>query len=266
MEEDIVFASVRHALDQGVQRVYLIDNGSTDSTVGEAVAAGATLVMTFSTEKFDEIFKYRLINEQIAHLSAQSGLDQIWWLMMDADEFTTTPNEASLPSFLGGLDPRCRIVGARVLDHYPVPGSHLAPRAHPLSMETLCLEKSDQRCMLGHHKHPAFLWKQTQRRIVVEPGFHQLWCKGEALYEPDRSLVLDHFPYRNEEEMRRRLTRLMERGVTAESHKADADRHMRARLQSLDAVYQAQFDRVIDYRTGKAGITVADRATVLGVL
>src|SRR5580692_11506323 len=47
MEEDVVEATVRNALAQGVEAVYLVDNASTDETVERAVAAGAILAESF---------------------------------------------------------------------------------------------------------------------------------------------------------------------------------------------------------------------------
>ena len=263
LEQDIVYASVSNAFDQGARRVYLIDNGSPDETIAEAVSAGATHVLTFNTERFDELFKYELINDHLEHLSRQSGLDKVWWMLMDADEFNSAPGGSSIREFLGTVDARCRVIGARVLDHFPSPEVEYTPRTHPMSAQPKCREKVDHRCMLGHHKHPIFLWDRRRKPIVVEPGFHQVRCKGEALYEPAESLILDHFPFRNEPDMRRRLRLLMVRGVTEATRRADADAHMRARLESLDAVYRGDFTKVIDYRTGLAGITVCDRSEVL---
>jgi hypothetical protein len=263
LEQDIVYAVVRHAFEQGVDRVYLIDNASPDSTIEEAEAAGAKHMLTFHTDEFDEQFKYRLINLEIERISNGSGFDRVWWMMMDADEFTSSLDGQLLPEFLAAVDARCRVVGARVLDHYPTPGVAYQPRTDPLRVQPSCREKRDHRCMLGHHKHPLFLWERRSRPIVVEPGFHQLSCRGEALYEPPRSLILHHFPFRNEGDMRHRLTLLMERGTTDETRRGDADLHMRARLESLDAVYAGNYDRIIDYRTGQTGITVRDWRTLL---
>lgn len=257
-EEDIIHATVRNAFELGAERVFLLDNGSTDDTVVEAEAAGATHVLTFVTESFDELFKYRLINEFIEHLSGASGHDRLWWLLMDADEFVTVPNGGPLLEHLATVDERCRVLGARVLDHYPTPGVAYEPRTHPIDVQPMCREKVDHRCSMGHHKHPVFLWDRERKRIIVEPGFHQLRCVGEALYEPDVSLVLHHFPFRNEVDSRRRLDLLARRGSTAATQVASADAHMVARRRSLDAVYAGRYDEIIDYRTGKPGITVED--------
>jgi hypothetical protein len=264
-EEDIVYASVRHAFEQGVDRVYLIDNGSPDSTVDEAIAAGATHVLTFYTERFDEPLKYQFVNLEIERISQDSGFDRVWWLMIDADEFTSAPHGQALPDFVAATDARCRVVGARVFDHYPTPGMRYEPRTDPLAVQAMCREKTDHRCMIGHHKHPLFLWTKRRRPIDVDPGFHQLTCRGEPLYEPPQSLILRHFPFRNEDATRQRLALLTQRGATEESRKADADLHMRARLESLDAVYRGDYSRVVDYRSGRPGVVLRDWRDFQGI-
>jgi hypothetical protein len=263
-EEDIIHATVQHAFELGAEKVFLLDNGSTDDTITEAVAAGATHALTFITESFDEHFKYRMINEHVAQLSETSGQERVWWLMMDADEFIRRPDDTDLPDWLAGIDARCRVVGARVLDHYPTPGVAYERRTHPIEVQAMCREKVDHRCSLGHHKHPVFLWDRARREIEVEPGFHQLRCVGEALYEPSDSLVMHHFPFRNESTSRQRLELLARRGSTVETQRASADAHMAARLRSLEAVYSGRYEEVEDYRTGLPGITVQPWQDVVG--
>ncbi len=264
MEEDIIFAAVRNALALGAESVILLDNGSDDATVAEAEAAGATHVLTFKTKSFDEAFKYRLINEYIEQVSRQHGSDRIWWLLMDADEFIRVPGDETLVDFLSHVDDRCRVVGARVLDHYPTPGVGVGHRADPLSAQPMCYEKLDHRCELWHNKHPLFLWSADKKRIIVEPGFHQLRCRFEATFEPPTSLILDHFPFRNETRCRERLARLATRGSTELTVEMSADRHMQARLASLDAVYTGNYDEVIDYRTGRRGVVLSHWRDVVG--
>ncbi len=54
MEDDVVEATVKNALAQGVERVFVVDNASTDATVERAVAAGAVLAECYSTEVYEE--------------------------------------------------------------------------------------------------------------------------------------------------------------------------------------------------------------------
>src|SRR5277367_6805204 len=60
-ESDVVEASVANAFAQGVERVYLVDNASTDDTVARALAAGATLADSFETECIQESVRVLLM-------------------------------------------------------------------------------------------------------------------------------------------------------------------------------------------------------------
>lgn len=256
-EADIIYASVSHAFRLGAAEVFLMDNGSADATISEAEAAGARHVMTFTTDSFDELFKYKLINEQVRQRSRSSSHDRIWWMMMDADEFSNTTDGEPLPDLLSMVDRRCRVVGARVFDHYPTPALPYMPRTDPLDVQPMCREKVDHRCQLGHHKHPVFLWDRHRPEIVVEPGFHQLRCTGEALYEPDWSLLLHHFPFRNEADSRERLELLAVRGF-ADHDGVEYHAHVKSRMAALSSVYSARYNEIPDHLTGQLGIRVVD--------
>src|SRR5215208_6033762 len=53
-EADIVEATVANARVQGCERVYVVDNGSSDDTVEKARSAGAILARRFATVRYDE--------------------------------------------------------------------------------------------------------------------------------------------------------------------------------------------------------------------
>jgi hypothetical protein len=262
-ESDIIYASVRNAFNLGAEKVFLLDNGSGDDTIAEAVAAGATHVLTFMTDGYDEPLRIRFMNDYLQHLSERSGHERIWWLLMDADEFVHTIDGAPLTDLLADVDVSCRVIGARVLDHYPLPGGVYVPRTDPLASQPNCREKVDHRCLAGHHKHPIFLWHRHLPAIEIEPGFHQLRCEGAALYESTESVVLHHFPFRNAEVSRERLQLLARRGYTEGTTAAAAHAHIAARLASIEAVYEGRYDEVVDYRTGRPGITVEPWTEVL---
>lgn len=257
-EADIAHAVVEHTLEQGVDRVFLLDNASTDATVPEAEAAGASLVGSFSTDAYDELLRCDLINVLIDRISRAQRVEKMWWLVADADEFISAPRGLLLPEFLSELDDTIRVVGARVFDHFPTPGVRYETRSNPIDTQPMCREKRDHRCELGHHKHPVFLWDAARRPIEIEPGCHQVRCPGEALYEPNDSLFMHHFPFRNEADARRRLSALLARGVTDDSRAANADGHIKARYASIDAVYKGRYDRVLDYRSGRLGVKLTD--------
>src|SRR5262245_22591009 len=78
MEADIVADSVRNALTQGCERVYLVDSGSSDGTVEIAVGQGAILAQSFVTEHYDEHLRLRYMNKVVSEVSASETDDHIW--------------------------------------------------------------------------------------------------------------------------------------------------------------------------------------------
>ena len=80
MEEDVIAATVANAFAQGCERVYLVDNASTDGTVREAEAAGAVLAEVFATERYDEVLRLEIMNRVVREMSEESGSEHVWWL------------------------------------------------------------------------------------------------------------------------------------------------------------------------------------------
>src|SRR5262249_45555665 len=148
-------ATVRNAFEQGCDRVLLFDNDSPDETVAVALAAGAELIRTFSTGHHDDEFRIGLMNDAVADMSESDDARHIWWLWCDADEFPHGPRGLTVREFLASLDRSFRIVGGRVVNHYPGP---VAPRYvsgfHPLDFQPLAEELPERRCWLWHRKHP----------------------------------------------------------------------------------------------------------------
>ena len=54
MEADVVAASIRNAVTQGCERMYVVDNASPDDTVSVALAEGAILARSFTSERYNE--------------------------------------------------------------------------------------------------------------------------------------------------------------------------------------------------------------------
>ena len=78
LDGDIIEATVRNAFAQGVERVYVIDNGSDDETVAHAAAAGAEIDEVYHTKQFNPRLAQVLINGLVAGnpciaVSATSG-------------------------------------------------------------------------------------------------------------------------------------------------------------------------------------------------
>ena len=91
MEADIVAGNIRNAHTQGCERVDLVDNGSPDETVANAVAEGAVLARSFTTDRYDEHLRLRHMNDVVAEVSESEPDQHIWWHFLDADEFVHGP-------------------------------------------------------------------------------------------------------------------------------------------------------------------------------
>ena len=87
MEEDVVGSTVRNALTQGCERVYLVETRARDSTVEAAIDAGATLAKLYATAHYDEVERIKHLNDVVATVSSAEPDEHIWWLDLDADEF-----------------------------------------------------------------------------------------------------------------------------------------------------------------------------------
>jgi hypothetical protein len=102
-----------------VERVYLVDNASTDDTVARAVGAGAELAEVFRTACSQESLRILIMNSVVWRVSSAESSEHVWWLWLDADEFPEGPEGQTIKQYLDGLDRRFRVVGSRYYQHFP---------------------------------------------------------------------------------------------------------------------------------------------------
>ena len=246
MESDVVEATVLNAFAQGVERVFIIDNDSPDDTVATAVKSGATPLINFQTSAYDEMLRIDLIRAAMQHISSTSGMEYVWWLLLDADEFPRPVCEGTIKHYLSTIDRRCRVVGARFINHYPTPGeiANISGR-HPIDFQPLCEEMESTMCRARHRKHPLIRWDRRGPRIDTTAGFHRVSCSERTVLEPAQPIAVHHFPFRNEPDTRMRLESLFGDGRGGRVVGGDvAIGHMEARRKSLDAVYQGRWEEV----------------------
>lgn len=252
MEADVVAATVRNAITQGCERVYLVDNDSGDGTVETASAAGAILARSYASESYDETLRLRVMNEVVDEVSRAAQAEHIWWLWFDADEFHHGPDEMTLREYLATLDRRFRVVGARVFNHFPHEKPEYVSGFHPLEFQPLCQEFVVEHCSSGHWKHPLQRFDRTGPALVSDIGFHKAQCPDQ-LIEPATPVFLHHFQYRDEAVTRRRLQRLCGEETDGRTRIALTDARwsgsgISKRFQTLDAVYRQRWDRVANLR------------------
>jgi glycosyltransferase involved in cell wall biosynthesis len=250
MEEDVIAATVANAFVQGCERVYLVDNDSADGTVREAVAAGAELAQVFSTDRYDEVLRLKIMNQIVQTVSEASGSDYVWWLWLDADEFPHGPRGTTIREYLEPLDRRFRVVGARFINHFPDREPAYVTGFHPLDFQPLC-EEHLLGCALKHRKHPLQRFDRRGAQIICDRGFHRATSAERPLIEPTEAIYLHHFPYRDPHVTRRRLAMLCgtdETGRTRVQEGDDAADGMVPRFETLDAVYRGDWEHVRNYR------------------
>jgi hypothetical protein len=249
MEADVVAANVRNAVTQGCERVYLVDNDSPDETVQVALREGAILARLFHSDHYDERLRLLHMNDVVAEVSQAEPDRYIWWLFLDADEFSHGLGGMTLRTYLGTLDRKFRVVGARYFNHYPSGRPQYVPGRHPLDFQPQCEELAYRMCPSGHRKHPLQRFDPDGGTIECGRGFHMAEC-SELLYEPTRPVATHHFPFRDEALTRTRLVSLWsknERGNSRAQPNSDATDHMLMRFRSLDAVYAQDWSLVENF-------------------
>jgi hypothetical protein len=247
MEGDVIEATVKNALAQGCDRVFLVDNESRDDTVEKATAAGAELARSFTEGRFDIDLFYERMNGLVSDISRADGSEHIWWLWLDADEFPHGPRGLTVRDYLAGLDRSFRIVGARFMNHYPSTEPHYLSGFHPLDFQPLCEELSTRTCRRWHRKHPLQRFDRSGSEIRSDIGFHRAFSDERPLLEPAESIFVHHFPFRRKEVTLRRIDALFAGSADSAGRVDPHDplhEHMAVRRRSAEAVYAQDWHKV----------------------
>lgn len=251
MEADIIEATVKNCFMQGCDKVYLLDNDSPDDTQKAAVAAGAILAGNYKTDFFSNSTKYKLINDFIGS-TAKSNRNGAWWLALDSDELPVGPHGTAIREYLDTLPPEINVVGAFAFDHYPSSEPANIPGFHPADLQPYGMYRYAKFCSMRHWKHPLFL-VDAERTLSTWRGSHSVWSKivDVPITEPEESLLIHHFMYRNRKDTEGRLRALCEsqdrlggryRSQTDDEH--IGPQGSTKRLRNLDYVYSMQWDKM----------------------
>lgn len=242
-EADIIESCVANARLQGCERIFLIDNASTDGTVERAVAMGVELLECYETERYDERLRLRKMNDWAFEISEASGLEHLWWLFLDGDEFPSGPSGLRLVDYLARLGPRFRVVGSTTYNHYPdrVP-AHVRGE-HPADHQPLAERFVHPACAVGHYKHPLTRYDRggDPPLVRLDVGFHYPETPHAPLLEPLPGIVTRHVPFRTEASTRSRLAEVNRRSPT---NFPSVERERMA-----DDLYAGRWDRVRLRRT-----------------
>jgi len=254
-EDDIIYATVKNAFAQGCERVFIIDNNSTDNTVNEAILAGAELIRNFETSYYYELLRIRIMNDAIEEISLGSSLDKIWWLWLDADEFPEGPDGLTIGQYLETLSSKYRIVGSNQINHFPTKKPYYIERYHPIDFMPFGEEFNAKtfvinHCKVWHWKHPLHKYIKGKPMIRAKSGFHMGYC-SEILFEPSIPIITHHFPFRDKEKTYKRYKELCKNnGNTIARNKYNDNMSVKKesaisrRFNNLDYIYNQQWDRI----------------------
>ena len=226
-ESDIIYATVKNLLAEGCDKVFIIDNGSPDNTVSEAVRAGAVHWDTRITEKFSEAFKCRSIEDLVHDVNKNEDGERMWWLFCDADEFPSGPYRQTIRQYLESLDDRIRCAGANWLNHFPKEAPCYISGFHPVEFQPEANANNIRAvpyCSLDHAKHNLLRYDLDKPFLPVNGGYHRVRGK-QILLEPVTHFWIHHVHWREPEFSQKRIKSLAEPGIDMTSRIGDKNFH-----------------------------------------
>lgn len=251
-DADVIEATVRNCFDQGCERVYLLDNASPDNTAEVARAAGVNDVITYRTEFYDDDLRVRKQNEIVRRVTAEERHPELWWIVLDADEFPAGRDGKTVAALLRSLPAQINTVGSDFIDLYPSNGEAYRIGAHP----ALCMSRGVWRrggirhyCACGHWKHAIVRYRDGIHDLAHFRGNH-----GLAASKQNRGVVLAvesqfdvpffHAPIREESATRARLNALCESGRNQWDDHVTNSQGAIKRWQALDNIYAGRWREV----------------------
>ena len=251
-EEDIIYSTAKHAQLQGCEKIFLIDNQSTDNTIEQAQKGGATLHTSFKSEFYNEMERIYRMNEITQSISEESKHDEIWWMWLDADEFLESPANSTLYEYLNTLPNIIRTVGCHLINYFPTKNPAYIQGTHPRTLmtegERFNPKSIRPHCENWHWKHSVFKWKRNDTPIRARTGFHVL-SSTLQIVEANESLTLHHFPFREKTSTFKRYTQLCEttRNSNNDSVSIANQSTITKRYKNLEHIYNQNWENVYIY-------------------
>lgn len=184
-EADIIETVLRHLLAQGIERIVVADNLSSDGTEAILRRLARTEPVTVLTDRLTQYYQA----EKMTHLArAAARAGAAWVLPFDADEIWLAP-EGTIASWLGGC--QADVVQASVFNHVPTPHDD---ESEPDPVRRLRWRKSE-----ANRLHKVVF--RAHRRARLAYGNHGVSRRGRRT----AGLQVRHFPYRSEEQFVRKF-------------------------------------------------------------
>ncbi len=184
-EADIIAHTIRHFLQQGLDGLIVVDNGSTDATPDILRSMATSDARLFIGVDREPAYHQGRKTSYLAHVAWSAGAD--WIVPFDADEHWFAVG-TTLPEFLRGTS--ATVVECAMFEVYA------APEDDTLDLSTARTFQMDV-TPTGWSK-VAFRAKPW---VWVEMGNHGVKSRGRR----EAGLNLRHFPYRSREQVSRKV-------------------------------------------------------------
>ncbi|MEO7933832.1 MAG: glycosyltransferase family 2 protein [Chthoniobacterales bacterium] len=208
-EWDVIAFNLLHHLRLGLDRIHVVDNGSTDGT--EALLETMSRMGPVSVTRHDGPFEQKRITNELAQTALAQGAK--WIVPIDADEFWD-PGSRKLATIFR----RCKDEepGQRVaVQNYFVPMSERSPRlscalhARWVTVETLEQSKTNREdardgripVSLLEPLHKCFF--RADRGLLIEQGGHR-WEGMSRKSKFAADLIIHHLPHRHQQKTEER--------------------------------------------------------------
>jgi hypothetical protein len=247
-DADIIQAAIDNCRFHGCSKIWVLDNNSPDECADVAKRSGAE-VESYSTDFYDEDLRIHLQNKILKRETLEAKLDDLWWMVLDADEFPAMKDGSPIVKFLATLPAHFTVVGSNYIELYPVEGESYEEGQHPAK----CIENGIwKRCVLnnayqcGHWKHSVVRYLNGNYNTAHFRGNHALAVprRNIILYEPSKDLVFFHSPFREYETTKRRFQALCDTGRNQWDDEVTQNEGAIKRWRAFEAVYSQRWREV----------------------
>ena len=253
-DADIIYATVRNCFNNGIEKVFILDNNSPDDTVSEALRAGAIIAEIYETEYYDDDLRIRKQNNFVKHIVETERHRELWFITLDADELPSGYKDDTIQDTLGRLPGGIRTIGSKAIDLYPYNGQEYIPEKHPASCFTHGINRIAKFACNGKHwKHIALRYFNGRYDIAQSRGNHRPASPKmySVVYGPaELELPIFHCPLRNKEAAIARLTELCHKKNDQGHHRSIGDDQVIQaqgaikRFNSIESIYAGRWYEV----------------------